>query len=501
MKHIFTLIFLFVCVIVKAASPSFSSFNTSQFNTAGNQVSVKTSGVFTNMTNVGDFYIRSNTSTFNGNIHVERQSQYLIESHDLSHNDAADYYDFNHSNEAEWIRFADGGMAWGIGYNLQGKSRFQMGGSGHYHGTFIFQYDNPNSVFGNAATNLLGSGIPVVFGFNTWSNAQVSHYGGLWANSIDTNGNWKLNFFYRWNPQGLGFNQVQHDDGVHYSPGGFSTNLFWDSANFTNTVVLGTNTYTTNITIGDPVNNQLMIGSRAANTLSIFYANNLMLELGANNGGSGNLRNASGTTTLDWVNKKLLNGSWTLESGNLLFTTGNSDDIGASTSPARSGYFGTSLNAAAAVFSNTVTSYNGSATAGNGLMSVVGTFSAANQSASIAATAFYTNNTGSDGVFKFYGVAQITTAGPVTGSLTFNVTSTNAIGAVTYVMLDGSTPNATSTAEYCLPDAFNLSVGGFEVHDTIYMTNGAIAKYSTTYAGGTGNAMRYRIDGGIGRLQ
>lgn len=146
---------------------------------------------------------------------------------------------------------------------------------------------------------------------------------------------------------------------------------------------------------------------------------------------------------------------------------------------------------------NTISSYNGNLTAGNGMASVVAITNLSAQSSSIGSTTLFT--TTAAGFYRLTGYAQITTGGAASGALSVGSFWTDSIGSESAVMLTNAA--ATSTIKYSLPNILNvLILGGVDVTPWFFATSGTDIKYSTTYAGGTSNLMRYSLYLNLERL-
>lgn len=561
MRNLITILILLICFSVKAANPSFSSFNANQFNTTGNTVNIKSGALLTNIngstiTNLAiktlsrDFGVTGSgdetakiQSALNaaspvlvdvsftaGNLFITNSSCLIGDGHSIAN--------FNTGSTGDFFSSVSGVTNFTFtGLIIEGQKTGFNAGSGTRPWSFSASYAVSQNVtvqrngihFGSANTNSIlkncivrnfsgdaymidGYGVtfpqPVA---NTVKivncSAETSWEGFCTTNSAEyvvidncsaqvcgraiakkSGNNTVLGGDFTRNALGIyvagsGFDNPAHSLNVgcsfnHCEVGAVCTD-FSNGEFFTGCTFIG----------GGPLggNTDIFLTNTAGVTFNGCFFNNSCI--------------VSNVNSTNFLINPIAQGYPTVSISGVLYQTGW-QIINAAT-PLTNNFTNfftapqniNTANIGTEIVTNTVTSYNGTATAGNGLAPIVASISLTGQNASIASTALYTNTSGLTEVLRVSGNVMITTAGPSTGALTVGITWTNNLGAASANLLNANgTANATTKIEYGLPDIFNLAVSGDQMYPSISLTNNGILKYSTTRVGGTGNVMVHTLD-------
>lgn len=326
MKKLLALLSLVLPVAAFAANPSFNSFNTNQFTNIGGTslISIAPSASLTNtvfptglligdlnfitFTQVGS--VRGNSGhTGGGSGGIEKEVEFA----------------------------SQGSFSFTGGQDAQKAGYSHLGASLPSHEYWTLQYDfaptnsSPTNYDSGLARPLWGYSKPLGWTAQAGSVASgtVEFFHPAFRAEVETNnGVVKLKFYSEFGKQ-TGWNQNQLSS-VSYSPGYFASNgITFVSETISNVSTVGalnavTNVvaptmFTTNlwvgnttagITLGSGSSTNITIGQNFGDTFQVFYNGIQMIELGARNGGSGNLRNTSGSIQVDWLNRSLAGGAW-----------------------------------------------------------------------------------------------------------------------------------------------------------------------------------------------
>lgn len=523
MKHLITIFILLICFSVKAANPSFSSFNANQFNTTGNTVNIKSAALLTNIngSTITNLAIKTLSRDFgvtgSGDETAKIQSALNAASPVL----------VDVSFTAGNLFITNSSCLIGDGHSI---ANFNTGSTGDFF----------SSVLG--VTNFTFTGLIIEgqkTGFNAGSGTRPWSFSASYAVSQNVTAQRNGIHFGSANTNSILKNCiVRNFSGDAYMIDGYGVTFPQPVANTVKIISCAAETCwegfcTTNS--GEYVvidncsaqvcgraiakksgNNTVLGGDFTRNALGIYVAgsgfDNPAHSL---NVGCSFNHCEVGAVCTDFSNGEFFSGCTFLGGGPL---GGNTDIFLTNTAGVtfNSCYFNNSCiisNVSSTNFlvqpiaqgyptisiPSGILSQTGweiiNSTVPFGFASMVASVSLTGQSASIASTILYTNNTGASGIYRLTGSAQITTAGPSTGNLVVSSTYTNLIGGTTTRnLLNSSSPNATSQVEYSLPAYNELIIAGEAPTPVFYMTNGCVLKYSTSYTGGTGNAMRYALD-------
>lgn len=219
------------------------------------------------------------------------------------------------ANHPELQINANESISFNAGQNNQHAATVQLGTSLATHEWWKMQYDFvPTSATNYDANGLWGYSKPLGFSLAYGNGTTIQNPNMAFRAEAYTNTDIASLRFYSEFGKPTGWNQLTLNSQSGYSPGGFNSNqIFWTSGHFSNALFLDT---TASIVLGtvSTGNTNISIGQRSANTFTAYnYSGGSLvpvIEYGAQNGGSGTLRDInSGSTRVDWANQTLQTGA------------------------------------------------------------------------------------------------------------------------------------------------------------------------------------------------